>query len=78
MSCWIASSTPGDSERTLRLAGALARFWWMRGHTAAGRQRMERVLPLPGGSGEARAAALDGAGSLDYAAGDFHRGTSSL
>ena len=62
----------GDSERALRLAGALARFWWMRGHTAAGRQRLERALQLAGGSGEARAAALVGAGSLDYAAGDFH------
>ena len=63
----------GDSECALRLAGALARFWWMRGYTAAGRQRMERVLPLAGGSSEARAAALVGAGSMDYAAGDFHR-----
>jgi tetratricopeptide (TPR) repeat protein len=63
----------GDSERALRLAGALARFWWMRGHTAAGRQWMERVLSLAGGSSEARAAALVGAGSLDYAGGDFHR-----
>jgi tetratricopeptide (TPR) repeat protein len=59
-----------DSERALRLAGALARFWWMRGYTA-GREQMERVLSLPGGSDEARAAALLGAGSLDYAAGDF-------
>ena len=61
----------GDGERALRLAGALARFWWMRGYTTAGRERLERVLPLPGGSDAARAAALVGAGSLDYAAGDF-------
>jgi tetratricopeptide (TPR) repeat protein len=61
----------GDSERALLLAGAMARFWWMRGHTTAGRKRMERVLPLPGGSDGARAAALVGAGSLAYAAGDF-------
>jgi tetratricopeptide (TPR) repeat protein len=61
----------GESERALRLAGALARFWWMRGHTAAGRERLGRVLRLPGGSEGARAAALVGAGSLDYAAGDF-------
>src|SRR5262249_29116204 len=61
-----------DVERALRLAGALARFWWMRGYTEAGRQRMERVLALPGVSDEARATALIGAGSLAYAAGDFH------
>jgi tetratricopeptide (TPR) repeat protein len=62
----------GDHERALRLAGALARFWWMRGYTAAGRERMGRVLALPGGGDAARAAALVGAGSLAYAAGDFH------
>src|SRR5262245_36060048 len=61
-----------DVERALRLVGALVRFWWMRGHTTAGRERLERVLLLPGGSDEARAAALVGAGSLAYAAGDFH------
>jgi tetratricopeptide (TPR) repeat protein len=60
-----------DSERALTLAGALARFWWMRGHTVAGRQWLERALRLPGGSDQARAAALVGAGGLAYAAGDF-------
>src|SRR5262245_25767423 len=59
----------GDSERALGLAGALAPFWWMRGHTAAGRARLDRALALPGGSAAARAAALVGAGSLAYAAG---------
>lgn len=61
----------GNSERALWLAGALARYWWMRGETAAGRKRMEQVLHLPGGSEAARVAALVGAGSLAYAAGDF-------
>jgi len=65
--------TGGDAERALTLAGALAPFWWMRGHTAAGQERMGRVLALPGGSVAARAAALVGAGSLAYAAGDFRR-----
>jgi tetratricopeptide (TPR) repeat protein len=63
----------GDSERALALAGALAPFWWMRGHTTAGRERMDRVLALSGGGASARAAALVGAGSLAYAAGDFRR-----
>jgi tetratricopeptide (TPR) repeat protein len=65
--------TDGDTERALTLTGALAPFWWMRGHTAAGQERMGRVLALPGGSAAARAAALVGAGSLAYAAGDFRR-----
>jgi tetratricopeptide (TPR) repeat protein len=63
----------GDGERALTLAGGLARFWWMRGHTAEGLERVGRVLALPGGSDAARAAALVGAGSLAYAAGDFRR-----
>jgi tetratricopeptide (TPR) repeat protein len=61
----------GDSESALVLSGALARFWWMRGHTSAGRARMERVLALPSGSNEARAVALMGSGSLAYAVGSF-------
>jgi tetratricopeptide (TPR) repeat protein len=61
----------GDSESALVLSGALARFWWMRGHTSAGRARMERVLALPGGSNEARSAALMGMGGLAYASGVF-------
>jgi tetratricopeptide (TPR) repeat protein len=61
----------GDAERALTLAGALARFWWMRGHKAAGRGRVGRALALPGGSDAARTAALVGAGGLAYAAGDF-------
>jgi tetratricopeptide (TPR) repeat protein len=62
-----------DSELALRLAGALAGFWWMRGHTPTGRERLERALALPGGSDTARAVALLGAGSLAYAAADFRR-----
>src|SRR5262249_54032545 len=63
--------TGGDSERALTLAGVLAPIWWMRGHTAAGREWADRALALPGGSDPARAAALVGAGTLAYAAGDF-------
>jgi Tfp pilus assembly protein PilF len=60
-----------DIEGALRLSAALARFCWMRGHTPAGRAWLQRVLSLPGGSDEARAKILVGAGSLAYAAGDF-------
>jgi tetratricopeptide (TPR) repeat protein len=63
----------GDSERALTLAGALAPFWWMRGHTAAGREQVDRVLATLGGSAAARADALVGAASLAYAAADFLR-----
>jgi tetratricopeptide (TPR) repeat protein len=61
----------GDSDRALRLAGALARFWWMRGQATSGRERIRSVLAMPGGSDAARASALVGAGSLAYAVGDF-------
>jgi tetratricopeptide (TPR) repeat protein len=61
----------GEGEKALSLAGALARYWWMRGHAAAGLVLTRRALALPGGSERARAAALIGAGSLLYATGDF-------
>src|ERR1043165_5779419 len=53
-----------DTDRALVLAGALSRFWWMRGYARAGRERLERVLQLRGGASAARAGALVGAGSL--------------
>src|SRR5437763_14978375 len=70
------SIASGDSERALTLAGALARFWWMRGQATAGLGWVGRALPLPGGSDGARAAALVGAGGLAYAGGDFRRARS--
>lgn len=60
-----------ETEQALSLAGALARFWWMRGDAAAGLARIRRALALQGGSDRARASALIGAGSLLYATGDF-------
>jgi tetratricopeptide (TPR) repeat protein len=61
----------GESERALSLCGALARYYWMRGHTVAGLARIKRALALGGGSERARVSALIGAGSLLYATGDF-------
>jgi predicted ATPase/DNA-binding SARP family transcriptional activator len=39
---WLAAS--GEAEECLRLAGALARFWMVRGYWSAGREWLERAL----------------------------------
>jgi predicted ATPase/DNA-binding CsgD family transcriptional regulator len=66
-------STPvRDPEGALRLAGALWRFWYMRGYLSEGRRWLSRVpaddtsLPVA-----ARAMALNGAGVLAYSQGDL-------
>jgi tetratricopeptide (TPR) repeat protein len=50
----------GDTESGLRLSGALARFWRVRGHIAEGRERITRMLALPAAENRtaARAKAL--------------------
>ena len=60
----------GDTERALRLAAALHRFWYMRGYLAEGRTRLEQLLardrrPTPG-----RARALNGAAVMAHNTGD--------
>jgi non-specific serine/threonine protein kinase len=64
-----------DSELGLRLAGAMARFWYVRGHLTEGRSWLDRVLALPsrGANRLARATALNGAGNLAWTLGDFER-----
>jgi predicted ATPase/DNA-binding CsgD family transcriptional regulator len=67
---WLAGrAVAGDgdaAQAALRLAGALWRFWNMRGHHAEGKAWLRRVLDLPGAEGPtaARALALYGAGFL--------------
>ncbi|MBI2324879.1 MAG: adenylate/guanylate cyclase domain-containing protein [Chloroflexi bacterium] len=66
----------GESERTeisLRLSGALWRFWQMRGHLAEGRQRTERILAIPGAEAprDAYLIALEAAGGITYWQGDI-------
>jgi non-specific serine/threonine protein kinase len=39
-------STDADPDLAVRLAGALYRFWWMRGHPAEGRRWLERALAV--------------------------------
>jgi predicted ATPase/DNA-binding CsgD family transcriptional regulator len=43
---WFIES--GESERALRLAGALARFWAVRGYVGEGRQWLQRALASSG------------------------------
>jgi tetratricopeptide (TPR) repeat protein len=63
-----------ETEEMLRLAGALWRFWYVRGYLSEGREWLERVLAEGGGtSPPARAKALAGAGILAWRQGDYGR-----
>jgi excisionase family DNA binding protein len=67
---WLEQS--GDGEAMLRLAGALDRFWFVRGHGGEGRDWMERALTLAGDAPPAlRAKALGGAGRLAVELGEI-------
>jgi predicted ATPase/class 3 adenylate cyclase len=64
----------GHIERALRLAGALWRFWWLRGDTAEGRAHLEGLLGKADGVSPAiRAKALNAAGVLAESQGDRER-----
>jgi predicted ATPase/DNA-binding NarL/FixJ family response regulator len=64
----------GQAELGLRLAGALGRFWEVRGHFREGRGWLERILSRwPDGPAAARAGALNAAGSLAYHAADYEQ-----
>jgi predicted ATPase/class 3 adenylate cyclase len=60
------------TEEALRLAGALWRFWWLRGDVGEGRQQLEALL-CEGGevAPQVRAKALNGAGVLAESHGDW-------
>jgi predicted ATPase len=64
----LASS--GETERVLRLAGALSDFWFSRGHVTEGRRRLEAALRADKGPTAARAKALNGAAELAAICGD--------
>jgi predicted ATPase/class 3 adenylate cyclase len=51
----------GQSQRVLRLAGAVSRFWYMRSHLVEGQRRLERALASDERPTAARAKALNGA-----------------
>ena len=60
----------GESERALRLAGALSRFWYIRGHVAEGKRRLEAALSAHNAPTAARAKALSGAAVMALESGD--------
>lgn len=64
----------GEHRRGLELAGALARFWYVRGYLGEGRRWLEQFLALPGliDSPE-HAHALDGAGLLAWRQADYRQ-----
>ena len=66
---WLQVS--GEGECALRLAGALWRFWYMRGHLAEGFRRLEGALAADKRPTAARAKALNGAASIAAMVGDF-------
>ena len=69
-----SKSETGWLEDGLRLAGALAPFWHLHGYWSEGRQHCEEILKLAGPIRTAnRARALDAAGQLATAQGDYDR-----
>ena len=67
-----AGGDAGDREQALRLAGALAAFWMVRGPAGLGRSLVDAALAAAGPSADPglRARALDGAGRLASVQGD--------
>ena len=67
----------GEIELSLRLAGALWRFWWLHGHLSEGMAAMDAVLSASRDAAEpllpARAAALNGAGVLAHVRGEYDK-----
>jgi predicted ATPase len=58
-----------ETESLQRLAGALARFWLMRGHAREGGERLERTLAAGNSPAPARLKALNGAALLGWTEG---------
>ncbi|MGH2359457.1 MAG: ATP-binding protein [bacterium] len=63
----------GAGEAALRLAGALRRFWLVRGYWAEGRQYLETALTVTDTNGAPRTRALAGAAILAQSQGDYAR-----
>ena len=73
----------GQAELSLRLAGALGRFWEVRGFLSEGQRWLDRTLALavsdqsPASAG-ARSTALNAAGTLAYVRNDYQRAAALL
>jgi predicted ATPase len=68
----------GATQTALQLAGALARFWGMRGHITEGARRLEALLDADERPTRERARALNGCAMLQREAGDLERAGSRL
>ncbi|MGH2372250.1 MAG: tetratricopeptide repeat protein [bacterium] len=64
-----------SGEMGLRLAGALYRFWGLRGYLSEGRHWLDTLLAISNGGPQPRIKALHGAGVLAYYQGDYKRAT---
>ena len=62
----VLAQAESDPESALRLAGALGRFWYLRGHWNEGRDWLYRVLEYTGASLPSRARALLAAATLAW------------
>ena len=66
---WFQSA--GETQGALHLAGALWRFWYLRGHLTEGRRRIEAALAADERPTAGRAKALNGAAAFAINAGDI-------
>jgi len=61
----------GMLDQALAAAGAIWRFWQLRGYFAEARTIFDGLLAQPAGAAEARAKGLTGAGGITYWQGDY-------
>jgi len=66
-------SVEEEPDRGMTMAGALWRFWFLRGHLSTGLAWLEEVLRQAPASTATRAQALNGAAVLSYAVGNYTR-----
>jgi non-specific serine/threonine protein kinase len=65
---------PGQGEQQLRMAGALWRFWYVRGNIVEGRKYLTNALKEnPSADAAARAKAYTGLGAMEWLRGDYEQ-----